>query len=127
MGVSIPSFKKRTLTFCCLDQSSFFTCVNCKFKTCFQCREATHAPLTCEQNQAFLRAQLAPTDTKSLMWMSKNTKRCRCKVMIEKNNGCDHMTCSQCRAEWCWLCGANYRRIRVEGNTAHERTCLYYA
>lgn len=41
----------------------------------------------------FLRAQLEPTDALSLDWMSKYTRRrFDCKVMVEKSDGCDHMT-----------------------------------
>lgn len=32
-----------------------------------------------------------------------------CKVNIEKNGGCDHMTCRQCRHEFSWTTLANYR------------------
>ena len=45
-------------------------------------------------------------------------KRCpACRYPIEKNGGCPHMTCSRCRAEFCWLCradwkGHNYSRCR---------------
>ncbi|XP_048584299.1 E3 ubiquitin-protein ligase RNF14-like [Nematostella vectensis] len=28
-----------------------------------------------------------------------------CKVVVEKTTGCDMMTCSQCRANFCWRCG----------------------
>ncbi len=43
----------------------------------------------------------------------------RCARPIEKNQGCMHMTCSQCRHEFCWLC---------EGPWAEhgERTGGYY-
>lgn len=33
----------------------------------------------------------------------------KCSVNIEKTGGCDHMTCSQCRHEFCWTTLANYR------------------
>ena len=38
-------------------------------------------------------------------WIATNTKPCpRCKSPIEKTYGCNHMSCRQCRYEFCWLC-----------------------
>ena len=38
-------------------------------------------------------------------WMLDNTKPCPlCKTIIEKNNGCQHMTCERCAYEFCWEC-----------------------
>lgn len=34
------------------------------------------------------------------------TKNCPgCSLQTEKNGGCNHMTCQQCRCDWCWVCG----------------------
>lgn len=35
----------------------------------------------------------------------------KCKSVVEKVSGCNHMTCGYCRYEWCWLCGATYSPI----------------
>jgi IBR domain, a half RING-finger domain len=38
--------------------------------------------------------------------MDEIAMRCPgCQRPVEKNNGCNHMTCSNCGTEWCWLCG----------------------
>lgn len=42
-------------------------------------------------------------------WIASNTKRCpKCKSSIEKNQGCDHMTCKYCGNQFCWLCLSQY-------------------
>ena len=30
-----------------------------------------------------------------------------CRTRIEKNEGCNHMTCGFCGYEFCWVCGAS--------------------
>lgn len=42
-------------------------------------------------------------------WIQNNTKECpNCHAHIEKNRGCNHMTCSHCKYEFCWICGVKY-------------------
>lgn len=43
-------------------------------------------------------------------WAAGNTRRCpNCKVRIQKNGGCQHMTCRRCGYEFHWCCGQKYR------------------
>ena len=36
-------------------------------------------------------------------------KKCPCcKLYTEKNKGCNHMTCAECKYMWCWLCLGEY-------------------
>jgi hypothetical protein len=38
-----------------------------------------------------------------------NYKKCpRCSVIIEKNEGCNQMKCTNCNYEFCWLCLEEY-------------------
>ena len=48
-------------------------------------------------------------ETKFTQWLVEHTKPCpSCKKPIEKNQGCNHMTCPTasggCGHEFCWIC-----------------------
>ena len=60
-------------------------------------------------------------ESENLNWILANTKPCpKCCRPIEKNQGCMHMTCSQCRHEFCWLCNGAWAEHG-------ERTGGFYA
>ena len=72
--------------------------VKCNFghEFCFQCGNAPHGKKKCEEM----------VDKDFEEWRShKVVKRCPCcRMWTEKNEGCNHMTCIECRFQWCWLC-----------------------
>jgi hypothetical protein len=108
------------------DSSSFFTCPHCKTKTCTTCSVEFHSGYTCAQYQEGLKTQKTSAAV-SEGWLKQNAKLCgSCGKWIQKTEGCDHMTCT-CGAEWCYVCGAAYGLIRKRGNSAHNRTCKYWA
>ena len=69
-------------------------------KFCFICLKNHNEKTNCEEE----------IDNDFKIWMKNRiVKRCpKCKLWTEKNEGCNHMTCSQCRTQWCWLCGQLY-------------------
>lgn len=45
------------------------------------------------------------SESENITWMIANTKNCpKCERPIEKNQGCNHMTCNMCKHEFCWMC-----------------------
>mmetsp|Transcript_9800 Transcript_9800/g.21227 ORF Transcript_9800/g.21227 Transcript_9800/m.21227 type:complete len:319 (-) Transcript_9800:1836-2792(-) len=102
-------------------------CHACDFKTCFRHKCEWHAGRTCEEYDEDARK----SDEVSLLQLLEHSRfrRCpRCHHAIEKNKGCDHMTC-RCKHQFCWRCLAPYEGdngIFKRGNRAHEETCKHY-
>ena len=63
---------------------------------CFNCLQNWHGTDKCKVEK----------DSKFDKWKnSKNVKRCpNCQYFVEKNEGCNHMICANCKYEWCWFC-----------------------
>ena len=50
-----------------------------------------------------------------------NVKMCpNCKAPIEKNEACNHMTCINCKYEFCWLCNQKYKPGHFNNGTCRQ-------
>ena len=84
-------------------------CSWCKTEFCFDCQKEAHRPVDCDLVKIWLVTN--DKESKNLTWILANTKGCpKCTRPIEKDRGCMHMTCSQCRHEFCWLCLGDWRK-----------------
>ena len=74
----------------------FVQCIKNNHKFCFNCLKEWHEGKECN------------TDIDGSMdkyIRINNAKRCpKCKILIVKNEGCNHMICYNCKCEFCWLC-----------------------
>ncbi len=76
---------------------------DCKHSFCFGCTLPDHQPCPCSLVKLWLKK--CEDDSETANWISANTKECpKCHSTIEKNGGCNHMTCRKCRNEFCWMC-----------------------
>jgi ariadne-1 len=76
------------------------TCGSCCSPFCFACGERPHHPATCEDYSSWKRLKES-----SRLWLKHHSKPCPgCQAPIEKNGGCNHVHCSSCQADFCWLC-----------------------
>ncbi|PNH07795.1 hypothetical protein TSOC_005722 [Tetrabaena socialis] len=61
-----------------------FACTCCLMSWCTSCQVPWHAGQSCGEFKA------------------------GCRVAIEKNSGCNHMTCTSCKGHFCWICGEEF-------------------
>lgn len=92
-------------------------CFRCSLEFCPRCKSVpSHVPFqNCASAKKWWDKHKKDSgDAYAAAWISKNTKACpKCNNPIEKNGGCMHMTCYQCKYEFCWVCGENWRTHRV--------------
>ena len=83
---------------------------SCGMLFCFKCSREAHFPLSCAQLAAW--EEKGKGDGETAKWIKVNTQKCpKCGWPIEKNGGCNHMTCRrrECGHEFCWLCMGPWR------------------
>ncbi|GAA52792.1 ariadne-2 [Clonorchis sinensis] len=78
-------------------------CSHCQSRFCFACGGQYHAPVDCDTMKLWLAK--CEDDSGTATYIAANTKDCpECHVCIEKNGGCNHMVCTKCSHEFCWVC-----------------------
>lgn len=104
-------------------------CTQCKAIFCFNCGMDYHAPTDCQIIKKWLTK--CADDSETANYISAHTKDCpKCHICIEKNGGCNHMQCYNCKHDFCWMClgdwkshGSEYyecSRYKENPNIAHE-------
>ncbi|XP_051549095.1 ranBP-type and C3HC4-type zinc finger-containing protein 1-like [Myxocyprinus asiaticus] len=92
------------------DDVNEFTCNNCNETNCLLCK-AIHKGMNCKeyQDDLHVRAQndaAARQTTEMLEQLLKNGEamECpKCKVIVQKKDGCDWICCMMCKTEICWV------------------------
>ena len=78
-------------------------CDVCVTRFCMLCGEEPHAPCGCKDLASW--NEKCRNESETANWILANTKSCpKCVARIEKNQGCNHMTCQRCKYEFCWIC-----------------------
>jgi len=83
------------------------TC-DCGHGFCVRCGLEPHAPVVCSDIVKW--EEKCQNESETANWILANTKKCpKCYTRIEKNQGCNHMVCQQCKYEFCWICLAPWQ------------------
>ncbi|XP_025998162.1 E3 ubiquitin-protein ligase RNF217 isoform X2 [Astatotilapia calliptera] len=90
-------------------------CSNCQFVWCFKCHAPWHDGLKCRDYRK--GDKLLRTWASVIEHGQRNAQKCpKCKIHIQRTEGCDHMTCVQCNTNFCYRCGERYRHLRFFGD-----------
>lgn len=115
--------------------SRLATCGQCRFAFCVECGQTWHGLAPCanlaarwraadEAGREALRKKYGAAildEVESSAWMSEHTKPCpKCNTPVEKNGGCNHITCRKCSHEWCWLCGVTYQQGHFKNGVCEQ-------
>lgn len=136
------------------DDSNMSQCPRCKFAFCILCKRAWHGISPCkllpgdlkelhatwatldDEGKHSLEMQYGKKNLEhafqeldSSTWMESNAKQCpSCNSKIQKVDGCNKMTCTQCRSHFCWLCDIKlpqhdpYGHFRIVGGN-YQSSC----
>jgi IBR domain len=81
----------------------FVRCIDCELIWCLRCN-ASHYGETCKE----FTLKTVDHDSKKMFTeelASGNIKLCPgCNQLVQKNGGCNHITCGLCKTHFCWLC-----------------------
>ena len=105
-------------------------CSTCLIRICTQCKVEEHNGMSCDE---FQRSKtLHRSERLMAAWRAErgaDVKGCPgCGAITERNDGCPHIHCPQCKKHWCWECARCmpraelvYAHIRRRHNWAAER------
>ncbi|KXJ28953.1 E3 ubiquitin-protein ligase RNF14 [Exaiptasia diaphana] len=131
------------------ESSKLGRCTFCFFTFCIECQGPWHHGKSCTGDDEQEEQDKKKTSKKKQINKSSNkvdvfTKRSRtsnvafitlmrsrgsyqkcpkCRMIVEKISGCNFMTCSQCRGQFCWVCG---KSISSYGHFSQSEKCATF-
>ncbi|KAM7395585.1 hypothetical protein PAMA_007046 [Pampus argenteus] len=97
------------------EQKYKIQCSNCQFVWCFKCHAPWHNGLKCREYRR--GDKLLRSWASVIEHGQRNAQKCpQCRIHIQRTEGCDHMTCTQCNTNFCYRCGERYRHLRFFGD-----------
>jgi len=111
----------------------------CGLLWCWKCGKDGHWPASCDQvkwwNDIYTKDENkvsfdSEVEAASVRWLLKYTQDCpKCTSPIQKNGGCNHMSCKKCCHQYCWVClekweSSHYSCTNTNTSTNDERTAI---
>lgn len=107
----------------------------CGHLWCWACRQEGHYPASCDHQKWWTEVYTRDEgklvfqsldEAETVKWLLNYTQDCpKCSSPIEKNGGCNHMSCKKCKYDYCWVCkdpwtGSHYN-CSSPSDASHER------
>jgi len=73
----------------------------CGQTMCFKCKKEWHEKLDCNQVYDKEKNEQAFQNYQKQMGLKSCPK---CQIIMNKYDGCNHITCTKCKYEFCWIC-----------------------
>ncbi|KAJ3220839.1 E3 ubiquitin-protein ligase arih2 [Clydaea vesicula] len=86
-------------------------CPNCEDSLCFSCGESPfHENIGCSKYMKHIIIKNQDTEkVANFKWKLENSKRCpQCKIMINRDEGCNKVDCTYCGYIFCWSCEGKF-------------------
>ncbi|KAK9286988.1 hypothetical protein L1049_015396 [Liquidambar formosana] len=89
---------------------------SCGLQFCFSCLAEAHSPCSCLMWELWTKK--CRDESETVNWITVHTKPCpKCHKPVEKNGGCNLVSCI-CGQAFCWLCGGATGRDHTWSNIA---------
>ena len=92
-------------------------CPQCQQNICLVCKTIMHLGISCHEYQL---SQQEGDGVQEFLKAAKCKKCMKCNYWIEKNEGCNHMTC-KCKNEFCFVCGAKWKTCSCQTNDIQDQ------
>lgn len=81
-----------------------FRCPKCNQRYCLQCDHSVHEGMTCDEYRISKTVTVLDRQFIELVRATGMQQCPKCKIRVERNQGCDHMTC-RFGCHFCYRCG----------------------
>ncbi|KAL0334777.1 UNVERIFIED_CONTAM: putative E3 ubiquitin-protein ligase ARI1 [Sesamum radiatum] len=96
---------------------------SCGLQFCFSCLSEAHSPCSCLMWELWTKK--CRDESETVNWITVHTKPCpKCHKPVEKNGGCNLVSCI-CGQAFCWLCGGATGRDHTWSHIANHSCGRY--
>ncbi|CAH2077281.1 unnamed protein product [Thlaspi arvense] len=95
-------------------QSAARKCTECGLSFCKNCHVPWHHKKTCDEfknSESYLKSEAALFES---LVKTEGWRKCsKCETIVQHGGGCQQMTCTHCKHEFCYTCGAACKKKKL--------------